>query len=120
MFASEARLGGRTARSRIRIGGAAAAESCNAPSSEPVPPRLARNTIIESTFEVGRRFRSSMRVDCGQPDPAAVIGRNPVNGTRACPSASTRRSSRIGAPVATPFISFAALTIGTRLAVADA
>jgi hypothetical protein len=24
---------------------------------EPVPPRLARNTIIESTFEVGRRFR---------------------------------------------------------------
>jgi hypothetical protein len=23
---------------------------------EPVPPRLARNTIIESTFEVGRRF----------------------------------------------------------------
>jgi hypothetical protein len=25
---------------------------------EPVPPRLARNTIIESTFEVGRRFRA--------------------------------------------------------------
>ena len=24
---------------------------------EPLPPRLARNTIIESTFEVGRRFR---------------------------------------------------------------
>ena len=24
---------------------------------EPVPPRLARNTIIELTFEVGRRFR---------------------------------------------------------------
>jgi hypothetical protein len=24
---------------------------------EPVPPRLARNTIIEATFEVGRRFR---------------------------------------------------------------
>ena len=23
---------------------------------EPVPPRLARNTIIESTFEVGRRL----------------------------------------------------------------
>jgi hypothetical protein len=33
---------------------------------EPVPPRLARNTIIESTFEVGRRFRCTMRVDCGQ------------------------------------------------------
>jgi hypothetical protein len=24
---------------------------------EPVVPRLARNTVIESTFEVGRRFR---------------------------------------------------------------
>ena len=38
---------------------------------EPVAPRLARNTIIESTF--GRRFRCTMRVDCGQLDPAAVI-----------------------------------------------
>jgi hypothetical protein len=40
---------------------------------EPVPPRLARNTIIESTFEVGRRFRCTMRVDCSQLDPGAVI-----------------------------------------------
>ena len=37
---------------------------------EPVLPRLARNTVIESTFEVGRRFRCTMRVDCGQLDPA--------------------------------------------------
>ena len=36
---------------------------------EPVPPRLARNTVIESTFDVGRRFRCTMRVDCGQLDP---------------------------------------------------
>jgi hypothetical protein len=72
---------------------------------EPVPPRLARNTIIESTFEVGRRFRCTMRVDCGQLDPAAVIRPEPVNGIPACPSASTKRSSRIGAPGATPSIS---------------
>ena len=45
---------------------------------EPVPPRLARNTIIESTFDVGRRFRCTMRVDCGQLDPGAVI--RPVPG----------------------------------------
>ena len=45
---------------------------------EPVPPRLARNTIIESTFEVGRRFRCTLRVDCGQLDPGAVI--RPVPG----------------------------------------
>jgi hypothetical protein len=44
---------------------------------EPVLPRLARNTIIESTFEVGRRFRSTMRVDCGQLDPDAVIRPEP-------------------------------------------
>jgi hypothetical protein len=40
---------------------------------EPVPPRFARNTILESTFAVGRRFRCTMRVDCGQTDPGAVI-----------------------------------------------
>src|SRR5256885_15767451 len=45
---------------------------------EPVPPRLARNTIIESTFEVGRRFSCTMRVDCGELDPGAVI--RPVAG----------------------------------------
>ena len=39
---------------------------------EPGPPRLARNTI-ESTFEVDRRFRCTMHVDCGQLDPGAVI-----------------------------------------------
>ena len=40
---------------------------------EPVAPRLARNTVIESTFEVGSRFRCTMRIDCGQLDPGAVI-----------------------------------------------
>ena len=40
---------------------------------EPVLPRLARNTIIESTFEVGRRFRCTMRVDCGQLNPGCAF-----------------------------------------------
>ena len=31
---------------------------------EPIPPRLARNTIIESTFEVGRRFRCTKTPPC--------------------------------------------------------
>ena len=44
---------------------------------EPVPPRLARNTIIESTFEVGRRFRCTMRIDCSRLDPGAVIRPEP-------------------------------------------
>ena len=45
---------------------------------EPVLPRLARNTIIESTFGVGRRFRCTMRVNCGELDPGTVI--RPVPG----------------------------------------
>jgi hypothetical protein len=39
--------------------------------------RLARSTIIEATFEVGRRFRCTMRVDCGRLDPGAVIRPDP-------------------------------------------
>jgi hypothetical protein len=50
---------------------------------EPVPARLARNTIIESTFEVGRRARYTIRVD----------------------SASTKRSLRTGAVAGTRSIS---------------
>jgi hypothetical protein len=61
---------------------------------EPVAPRLGRNTIIESTFDVGRRFRCTMRVDCGQIDPAAVIRPAPASGGRACRTVSMRRSSR--------------------------
>jgi hypothetical protein len=40
---------------------------------EPVPRRLARNTIIESTFEVGRRFRCTLRINCGELHPGTVI-----------------------------------------------
>jgi len=50
---------------------------------EPVPRRLARNTAIESTFEVARRFRCTMRIDrptrCRvgltefTPNPAAAL-----------------------------------------------
>ena len=72
---------------------------------EPVPPRLARNTIIESTFEVGRRFSCTMRVDCGQLEPGAVIRPVPGDGARVCPSASTKRSSRTGARAAMRSIS---------------
>jgi|HubBroStandDraft_6_1064221.scaffolds.fasta_scaffold72776_3 hypothetical protein len=35
---------------------------------EPVAPRLARNTIIESTFEVGRRFRCTIGAHYVVPD----------------------------------------------------
>jgi hypothetical protein len=37
---------------------------------EPVAPRLAGNTVIESTFEVGRCFHCTMRIDCSRLIPA--------------------------------------------------
>src|ERR1700746_89335 len=44
---------------------------------EPVAPRRAPNTAIKSPFEVGRRFRCTMRIDCGQLDPGTVIRPEP-------------------------------------------
>jgi hypothetical protein len=72
---------------------------------EPVLPRLACNTIIESTFDVGRRFRCTMRVDCGQLDPDTIIRPVPGEGIRTSPSALIERSSPIGVPVAMRCIS---------------
>jgi hypothetical protein len=82
---------------------------------EPVLPRLARNTIIESTFEVGRRFRCTMRVDCGQLDPAAVIRPEPGEWHRRMPE----RLDEEELADCNAVYQLAALTIGTRLAVAD-
>ena len=60
---------------------------------EPVPPRASPATpIVEATFEVGRRFRCTLRVECGQLDPGRRrrSGRSPGgSSTRACRSAST-------------------------------
>ena len=87
---------------------------------EPIPPRLARNTIIELTFEVGRRFRCTMRIDCGQIDPGAVI--RPVAG-KWHPHMPERLDDeeladwRAGRNAV---YQLAALTIGARRAVADA
>jgi len=86
---------------------------------EPVPPRLARNIIIESTFEVGCRFRCTMRINCGELDPARSSGRSSANGTRACPSASTKRKLADWRAGRNAVYQLAALTRGTRLAVAD-
>ena len=72
---------------------------------EPVPPRLARNTIIESTFEVGRRFRCTMRIDCGQLDPGAVIRPVPGEWHPRMPERLDERSFRTGAPAAMRSIS---------------
>jgi hypothetical protein len=87
---------------------------------EPVAP--SRNTVIESTFDVGRRFRYTMRVDCGQPDPGGAIRQVPGEWHPHMPQrldeeelADWRARPRRGLSA-----QLAALRIGARLAVADA
>ena len=87
---------------------------------EPVAPRLGRNTIIESTFEVGRRFRCTMRVDCGQLDPGAVIRPVPGEWQPRMPAQLDEEELADWRAGRNAVYQLAALTIGARLAVADA
>lgn len=86
---------------------------------DPVAPRLARNTIIESTFEVGRRYRCTMRVDCGRLDPAMVIRPEPGEWHPRMPErldAAQLADWRAGRDA---IFQLAAVTVGARLAVSD-
>jgi hypothetical protein len=87
---------------------------------EPVVPRLGRNTIIESTFEVGRRFRCTMRVDCGRIDPETVIPPAPGEWRPHMPERLDEEELADWRAGRNAVYQFAALTIGARLAVADA
>jgi hypothetical protein len=86
---------------------------------EPVPPRLARNTVIESTFEVGRRFRCAVRVDCGQLSPGAVIRPAPGEWHPHMPERLNEAELADWRAGRDAVYQLAALTIGARLAVAD-
>ena len=94
--------------------------ACKVTYFEPVPPHSARNTIIELTLEVGRRFRCTMRVDCGQLDPGAVI--RPVAGEwdPRMPERLDEEELADWRAGRNAVYQLAALTIGARLAVADA
>jgi hypothetical protein len=87
---------------------------------EPVPPRLARNTIIESTFEVGRRFRCTMRVDCDELDPGAVIRPAAAEWHPHMPKQLDEEEFADWRVGRNAVYQLAALAIGARLAVADA
>ena len=86
---------------------------------EPVAPRLARNTVIESTFEVGRRFRCTMRVDCGQLDPRAVIHPDPAEWHPRMPKQLDEEELGDWRAGRDAIHQLVALTVGARLAVAD-
>jgi hypothetical protein len=87
---------------------------------EPVPPHLARNTIIGSTFEVGRRYRCTMRVDCGQLDRGVVIRPVPGEWHPRMPERHDEEELADWQAGRNAVYQLAALTIGARLAVADA
>jgi hypothetical protein len=87
--------------------------------SEPVPQRLAPNTIIESTLDVGRRCRCTMRVERGRLDPGAVIRQVPGRRHRRMPERLDEGEWRTGAPATMRVYRFAALTVGAWLAVGD-
>jgi hypothetical protein len=84
-------------------------------SSNKVYPEI--NTIIESTFEVGRRFRCTMRVDCGQLDPDAVIRPEPGEWHPRMPARLDEEELADWRAGRNAVYQLAALTIGTRLAV---
>ena len=86
---------------------------------EPVAPRLARNTIIESTFEVGRRYRCTMRVDCGRLDPGTVIRPEPGEWRPRMPERLDGEELADWRAGRDAIYQLAALTVGARLAVAD-
>ena len=86
---------------------------------EPVVPRLARNTVIESTFEVGRRFRCTMRVDCDRLDPGAVIRPDPGEWLPCMPKRLDEEELADWRAGRDAVYQLAALTVRARLAVAD-
>jgi hypothetical protein len=86
---------------------------------EPVAPRLARNTVIESTFEVGRRFRCTMRIDCSRLEPGAVIRPEPGEWHPCMPERLEDEELADWRAGRDAIYQLAALTVGTRLAVAD-
>jgi hypothetical protein len=77
------------------------------------------STIIESTFEVGRRFRCTMRVDCGRLDPGVVIRPEPGAWYPRMPERLDEEELADWYAGRDAIYQFAALTVGARLAVAD-
>jgi hypothetical protein len=86
---------------------------------EPVAPRLARNTVIESTFEVGRRYRCTMRIDCGRLDPGIVIRPDPGEWRPRMPEQLDENELADWRAGRDAIYQLAALTVGARLAVAE-
>ena len=75
--------------------------------------------MIKSTFEVGRRFRCTMRVDCSRLDPGTVIRPDPGEWHPRMPERLDEEELADWRAGRDAIYQLAALTVGTRLAVAD-
>jgi hypothetical protein len=75
--------------------------------------------FIESNFEVGHRFRCTMRVDCGELDARAVIRPEPSEWRPRMPECLDEEELADWRAGGNAVYQLAALTIGARLAVAD-
>ena len=86
---------------------------------EPVPPRLPLTPSSNPTSMSAAAFRCTMRVDCGQVDPGAVI--RPVRGEwhPHMPERLDEEELADWRAGRDAVYQLAALTVGARLAVAD-
>ena len=94
------------------------------PGKSPISNRSRRASRAtpssKSTFEVGRRFRCTMRIDCGQLDPGAVIRPEPGEWHPRMPERLDEEELADWRAGRNAVYQLAALTVGARLAVADA
>ncbi len=92
------------------------------PAAALVPRDLAETSGIITwrrvTLYAASSFSCTMRVDCGQFDPARWSG--PENGARVYPSVLDEEDLADWRAGRNAVYQFAALTIGSRIAVADA
>ena len=94
------------------------------PAKSPISSRFRRafraTPSSSSTFEVGRHFRCTMRVDCSELDPGAVIRPAPGEWHPRIPERLDDEELADWRAGRDAVYQLAALTIGARLAVADA
>jgi hypothetical protein len=84
------------------------------------PPRLPRDTVIESTFRVGRHYRCTMRLDCAQLEPGAVLRPAPLTWEPKMPARLIDEELADFRAGRDAVYLLAAHTIGGRIAVAEA
>jgi hypothetical protein len=117
------RVESRTVRTHLTERGGTECSAVTRPAKSPISNRSsgrASRATLSSTFGVGRRFSCTMRIDCGQLDPAAVIRPVPGEWRPRMPERLDEEELAHWRAGRNAIYLLAALTIGARLVVADA